>query len=382
MSDPNPSTEQAPAGADPTTAMFAELAKPFEDAIPGAARAGENARYDEMHEAIRNEIDKLNRPDATPADWELIEREGRAILTSKSKDYLIASYFAVAAYLRQGPRGLVEGIAALCAVLEHYWEDGFPPVARVRARVNAIDWCIERAGLLREQAPAVGQPGDLQLLGHAAKKLDGLVRMRFQGDEAPNIYGLKETLERIELSLASSPNAAAEPAPPQAPAQASVGQTSAPAAATPAAPSGASQQAGADGAGALGSLGAMFAAPIAGAHRAGENARYDDTHEAVRKEVDKLGSPTADPVNWEFVRDASRDILTGKSKDFLIASYFAVGAYLHGGPRGLAQGMAALSALLRDYWDDGFPPVARIRARVNAIDWFVDKVGTLGELAP
>ncbi|MEM7137419.1 MAG: type VI secretion system protein TssA [Myxococcota bacterium] len=389
MNDPNPSTEQAPTGADPTAAKFAELAKPFEDPIPGAARAGENARYEEMHEAIRNEIDKLNRPDATPADWQLIEREGRAILTSKSKDYLIASYFAVAAYLRQGPRGLVEGIAALCAVLEHYWDDGFPPAARVRARVNAIDWCIERAGLLREQAPSAGQPGDLQLLGHAAKKLDGLVRSRFQGDEAPNIYSLKETLERIELSLASSSSAAAEPTPSGAPSPAPAADASAPAAApsgatsaTPAAPASGSQSVGAGGGGGLGSLGAMFAAPIAGAARAGENARYDDTHEAVRKEVDKLGSPTADPVNWEFVRDASRDILTGKSKDFLIASYFAVGSYLHGGPRGLAQGMAALSTLLRDYWDDGFPPVSRIRARVNAIDWFVDKVGNLGELAP
>ena len=181
-------------------ARLAELGSPFASPIPGGNRAGENARFDERHETIRHEVDKLGKPTADPINWELVREAGRDILTTKSKDFLIGSYFATASFLREGPRGLIVGLAALCALLRDYWDDGYPASTRVRARANAIDWFIDRVNSLGELAPKTAEQGDLQLLSLAAKEIEALVLDRFR-EETPNIYGLKETLQRIELSI-------------------------------------------------------------------------------------------------------------------------------------------------------------------------------------
>jgi len=384
-----PAEEERP--ADPIEAKLRELSTQFAAPIPGAQRAGENARFDERHEAIRNEVDKLGRPEGEELDWALIESAGRALLTETSKDYLIASYFGVAAYVRRGPAGLVEGLCALSAVLEHYWDDGFPPPKRLRARVNAIDWFVDRVGTFADRAPKTNHPDDFQMLSRAAKKFQGLVLDRFE-DEVPNIYGLKDTLERVELSVAAQSDAApqaqgeqsvaaqtgtaVEPTPAQAP------TTSGSSAASPGGAPVAPQPVGGSAEAKLAELAQPFIDPIPGGSRAGENARHDDTHQAIRNEVDKLGRPTAEEVDWELVREAGREVLTSKSKDILIASYFGVASYVRGGVEGLVTGLAALSALLRHFWDDGYPPSKRLRARVNAIDWFIDRLESMGDLAP
>jgi len=390
---PEPNVSQPPVAeqpaADPIEAKLAELSEPFVAPIQGSNPAGENARFDERHEAIRNQVDKLGRPEAEELDWGLIEEAGRALLTEKSKDYLIASYFGVAAYVRTGPRGLIEGLCALSALLEHYWDNGFPPPDRLRARVNAIDWFVDRVGAFGDRAPKTVQQDDLQMLSRAAKRFQGLVLDRF-GEEIPNIYGLKETLERIELSIVGQsdgqPHAqdgqpgapsAADPSPAPSSAATSLGPAP-PEGGAPVAP----QPAGGSPEAKLAALAQAFTDPIPGGSRAGENARHDEKHEAIRNEVDKLGKPTAEEVDWELVREVGGALLTSKSKDFLIASYFAVASYVRGGVEGLVTGLAALSALLRNYWDDGYPPVARIRARANALDWFIDRVESLGDLAP
>lgn len=398
---PAPSAESpAPKGAAPPSAdpvdssdasdgRLAEISKPFADPIPGAEPAGENARYDERHEAIRKEVDKLTRPTGEAVDWDLIRDAGRALLTKTSKDYLIASYFAVAAYVRGGPRGLIEGIAAISSLLERYWDNGFPPESRLRARINAIDWFIDRVGSHGHFAPTAVQVGDLEMLSRATKKLETLVLERFQ-DEIPNIHGLKATLKPIELAIAAQTKSepVQEPSQPTNSSPRETEPTPAEHAASPAGPiSTPEPQPGAAAghssvAAKLAEIERPFAAPIPGANRAGENARHDEQHEAIRHEVDKLGKPTAEQVDWDLIHDASRSLLTQKSKDYLIASYFAVASYIRGGPRGLVVGIAALMALLRDYWDEGFPPPKRIRGRVNAIDWFIDRVDSLSDLAP
>jgi type VI secretion system protein VasJ len=196
----------------PVDARLAELAAPFVNPIPGGSRAGENARHDERHEAIRNEVDKLGKPTAEQVSWQLVREAGRDLLTTKSKDLLIACYFAVASYAEEGVHGLVTGITAVSALLRNYWDDGFPPPERVRARVNAIDWFVERVGSLDQLAPKTVRPDDFQMLGAAAKELEELVLERFQ-DEMPNIQTLKATLERIELSMAQQAPSPSAPQP-------------------------------------------------------------------------------------------------------------------------------------------------------------------------
>jgi predicted component of type VI protein secretion system len=369
--EPEGPASAAPSSTDLIEAKLADVAKPFAAPIPGPEPAGENARRDERHEAIRKEVDKLGRPEAREVDWDLIYDAARTLLTEKSKDYLIASYFGVAAYMRAGPQGLIEGMAALCALLESYWDSGFPPPSRLRARINAIDWFVERVGALGDRAPKTVYPDDFQMLGRAAKRLEGLVLERFQED-TPNIYGLRQTLERIELSIAAQAEQPQQPKP-GSPVSAAPSAEVAP---NPPRATGGPVDV------RLAEIAAPFVSPIPGGSRAGENARHDQRHEAIRDEVDKLGKPTAEQVSWQLVREAGRDLLTTKSKDFLIACYFAVASYAEEGVHGLVTGIAAVSALLRNYWDDGFPPPKRVRARVNAIDWFVERVGLLDQLAP
>jgi type VI secretion system protein VasJ len=394
MTEPTPEPNVSPPPvaeqplADPIEAKLTEVSAPFVTPIPGSDAAGENARHDERHEAIRNEIDKLGRPEAEELDWALIESAGRALLTEKSKDYLIASYFGVAAYVRAGPRGLIEGICAISALLEHYWDSGFPPPNRLRARINAIDWFLEKVGAFGDRAAKTVHRDDFQMLSQATKKFQSLVLDRFQ-DDIPNIYGLKETLERVELSIAAQsdgePQAQADPSAQPAAVDPSPAQQSATSVSPAPSLGGASVAPPPPGGSAeakLAELAQPFINPIPGGARAGENARHDEKHQAVRNEVDKLGKPTAEEVDWGLVCDAGRELLTTTSKDFLIASYFGVASYVRGGVEGLVTGLAALSALLRDYWDDGFPPSARVHARVNAIDWFIDRVESMGDLAP
>ena len=120
---------------------------------------------------------------------------------------------------------------------------------------------------------------------------------------------MKETLERIELSIAAQsdgePQAQAEqsarastavdPSPAQQPA------TSVSPAPSPGGASGAPPPAGGSAEAKLAELAQPFVDPIPGGGRAGENARHDEKHQAVRNEVDKLGKPTAEEVDWELV---------------------------------------------------------------------------------
>lgn len=376
------------AQADPIDAKLAEVAAPFGAPIPGPDPSGENARFDPRHEAIRNEIEKLGRPDGVPADWALVRDDGRALLTEKSKDFLIASYFAVGAYAVDGVRGLVDGLAALSALLEHHWDTGFPPLKRIRARVNAIDWCVERLDSMQGSAASTATRTEVQMLGRVAKVLEERVLQRFE-DDAPGIYGLREIIAQIERTVVTEgePEAPSDAeASPPSPAPVSDGAPTPPtpsAAAPPTAEAAASPVASAAPLGAgLEPLVQPFSMPIPGGAPAGENARHDDAHQAIRGEVEKLGSPTGGEVDWGLVRDQGRTLLTTRSKDFQVASYFAIGAHATEGVSGLSSGIGALIALLQTYWEDGFPPPKRIRARVNAIDWFVDRAAAVVEANP
>ena len=391
--EPHPSESRGEGvrGAGSAASTFGALLEPFARPIPGARRGGENARYDPEHEGVRAEIDKLERPTAEDVDWDRVHALGRSLLTTKSKDYLIASYFGVACFVRGGAPGLIEALAALVALLESYWEDGFPPVNRQRARVNAINWFVERLVSLSDLAPIEVQSGDLRLLREATETLEALLRARFE-DEMPSIQGLKEMVERVELRVQAEAQSA--PAPEgdlvvDGSARTGAGEDAPPAtepAGARAVPSTELAQENTDPVASAESrcreIAAPFVAAIAGPYRAGESARHDPEHEMIRAEIDKLGKPTGEEPDWGLVERAALSVLTSKSKDLLIASYFGVASYIVHGVPGLITGLAALVAWLQDYWEDGFPPSGRQRARINAIDWFIDRIESLGSLAP
>ena len=119
---------------------------------------------------------------------------------------------------------------------------------------------------------------------------------------------------------------------------------------------------------------APLLAPISAAMPGGDNASYDPEYEALRQEVGKLDSPTGGEIDWEKVARESRTILTGKSKDYLVACYHAYALYETGKLPGLAVGVALLEGMFEKYWETGHPPLKRARGRGNALGWLTGRL--------
>jgi type VI secretion system protein VasJ len=350
-------------------------------AISAAKPAGENARHDPDHEALRTAVSNLEGLQGTPVDWAAFSSQAEALVTTRSKDLLIASYLAYALLQTEGARGFAEGLALVSGILEQYWDTCFPDVARVRARGNALSWLVERAARqFSEGGGVAGDPQALAAVAEQTRRFQQVVTSRFDAGTisvGSLVDAVGEPSSAANGAPAVAPESAAAPPAPQAPvveeASTSVEPSDTLADATP----------DADTTGAkLAELALPFATPIPGVNPGGENARHDPKHEAIREEVAKLNRATSGEVDWKLVRDSGRALLEEQSKDFVIACYFAVASYVLEGIGGLVTGIAAISALLQDHWDDGYPPVKRLRGRINAIDWFVERVDSLGHLVP
>ena len=70
----------------------------------------------------------------------------------------------------------------------------------------------------------------------------------------------------------------------------------------------------------------------------------------------------------------STSLLTAKGKDILVACYLAGGLLQTRGLPGLHDGARILADLLETYWDQLYPPLARLRARRNAVQWLIDRI--------
>ncbi len=115
-------------------------------------------------------------------------------------------------------------------------------------------------------------------------------------------------------------------------------------------------------------------APISEEYPAGTDVRYEPEFEELQAEIDKLSLPSATSgVDWERVWALSSQILTKKSKDLLVASYFTVADIrLHGVP-GFFNGLSVYSELLAQYWESLFPAKKRMRGRLAAVAWLIEK---------
>ncbi|HVH97540.1 MAG TPA: hypothetical protein VM869_02475, partial [Enhygromyxa sp.] len=123
----------------------------------------------------------------------------------------------------------------LSGLIENYWEDGHPPLKRIRGRSNAIGWFISRFESASASMQVAAQDRiAIALLSEYAPQLANLVRDRF-GEDAPGMRSLTEGIKRlamglppasaeeqakIDAALAGGPAAAAaEPPPPPPPPQ-------------------------------------------------------------------------------------------------------------------------------------------------------------------
>ena len=114
--------------------------------IPGPDPAGENIRYEEEFTRLEDEIAKLQSGGPTAVDWPGVVSMASSILSKRSKDLLVASWLTYALHREDGLRGLADGVGVIRGIMDTYWDDCFPPVKRMRARVGAVEWIAERIG--------------------------------------------------------------------------------------------------------------------------------------------------------------------------------------------------------------------------------------------
>ncbi|MCH9687463.1 MAG: type VI secretion system ImpA family N-terminal domain-containing protein, partial [Deltaproteobacteria bacterium] len=200
-----PSSAAVMTTASDVQARAQQLLAPISDAKPG----GDNASYEPEYEALRVEVGKLDSPTGGDVDWEAVARQGQALLTGKSKDLLVASYYAYALLETEKLAGLAVGLAVVHGTLDKFWETMFPPLKRKRGRGNALGWLIGRLeialpglSLGADDRPAL----DLVLAGY--KQMSATAREKLE-DHTPGMGSVNNALERINLSV---PKAAGAPA--------------------------------------------------------------------------------------------------------------------------------------------------------------------------
>lgn len=114
--------------------------------------------------------------------------------------------------------------------------------------------------------------------------------------------------------------------------------------------------------------------PVSKDEPCGKDVRYEDVFSTLQQEMDKLSSPlTRDTFSWGMVADRASLILRDHSKDLLAASYLAVALTHMNGAQGLETGSWILRDLLTTHWDNLFPSKKRLKGRVAAITWWMEK---------
>ena len=114
--------------------------------------------------------------------------------------------------------------------------------------------------------------------------------------------------------------------------------------------------------------------PINPDQPAGSDVRYEPEFEKLQAETDKLSSPSSSGgIDWEKVSDMAALILAEKSKDLLVASFLAVSQVHTRQTEGLAVGVTVMHDLVENFWDTLFPPKKRMRGRLGAIEWWIEK---------
>ena len=119
---------------------------------------------------------------------------------------------------------------------------------------------------------------------------------------------------------------------------------------------------------------ALGSTPIPGENASGFDAKYEEEYTLVSTEIGKLGSATqGGAVSWKTVATQGQAILEQKSKDIQIAAYVGIAWQELSGFDGLRDAVTLFLALLDTFWETAFPPVAKLRRRTNAFDWWHER---------
>lgn len=197
---------------------------PIKAPIAGAEPQGMDASYEPDFEEVQTEITKLGSLDGSTPDWGKVATASMELLSSKTKDFRLATWGAVALTIKDGPAGLAEGLLITLEVAKQYWDTMYPPLKRARARGNQASWVSEQSEqILAEYAVKASDREALALCEALYGELDDFLTEKL-GDNYPGMGPLRGVLRNKSRELPAEkppePAAPPPPAPGQAPAAA------------------------------------------------------------------------------------------------------------------------------------------------------------------
>jgi type VI secretion system protein VasJ len=175
-----------------------ELLSLGKEAISPDSLTGSDIRYDPDFEQLQAEMDKLSSPSAsiTPIDWGKVIELAGLILSKKSKDILVAGYLAVALTYTRKVEGLAIGLRIYSDLLDRFWEDLHPAKSRMKRRVGAIQWWMERqAAVVRELSPEAFTPGMLAGIKESTEQIEKMLALYL--DRLNTLVLIREYLDLI-----------------------------------------------------------------------------------------------------------------------------------------------------------------------------------------
>ncbi|MBX3474520.1 MAG: type VI secretion system ImpA family N-terminal domain-containing protein [Planctomycetes bacterium] len=173
--------------------------------IAGASPSGQSARYEPEFEKLQAEIQKLENPAGGEVKWADVQELAQQLLAKKSKDLLVASYYAVARLQREGFAGLNQGLGVLVGLCSNFWDTLWPEMKRMRARESALEWLIDRVNRQLE-ADASADPAELRACAETMNQLANLVNGKLESPN-PSLDGLVRALSG-KASASSTPESA------------------------------------------------------------------------------------------------------------------------------------------------------------------------------
>lgn len=114
--------------------------------------------------------------------------------------------------------------------------------------------------------------------------------------------------------------------------------------------------------------------PISKQSPTGEDIRLDPLFEELAGHFERMSSPSsAGTINWDRIVTLASEILADHSKDLLVACYLSIGLLEKNGLKGMAVGLHIIHDLMTEYWETMYPPLKRIRGRISALEWWLEK---------
>ncbi|EJZ9657945.1 type VI secretion system protein [Escherichia coli] len=169
--------------------------------------AGDDAGYDDDFQQMREEVNKLSGADAG-----IVSQLAEKLLTTRTKDIRVATWYIWARLRQDGEKGLADGLELLAGLLQRFGEHLHPQ--RARARKAALEWlCSARILDSLSLYPEVVKADTLRIAG-----VLWLAEQTFTDEaSAPVLNGLYQALENRLMKAggvdAVVPQEAAAPAP-------------------------------------------------------------------------------------------------------------------------------------------------------------------------